>query len=94
MCDLCHDTGFLARDPEGETIYCEDCARGLVKALRALGEHLEMDRDWLARHEAEGVECGWEQGIFALELEEYERLRGLLGELERDGESADLHAEY
>jgi hypothetical protein len=94
MCDLCHDTGFLTRGPEGEAIYCEGCARGLTKGLRAIEWHMEVDAGWIARKEAEGHGCEREKLIFDLEMAEYERLRALLRELERQDESAELHALY
>lgn len=88
MCLECGDLGILAYAPDGETVYCEACVKGLVKALRELGAHLEADRDWLARHQAEGVDCEWEQLAYDCELAEYERLRGLLSEMRREDEDA------
>ena len=94
MCVECDGRGVLCSAPEGETVYCECCAKGLTKGLRAMEWHLEADAGWLARKEAEGADFEWEKRVFELELAEYERLRGLLRELERQGESAELHAEY
>lgn len=88
MCVECDGSGILTHAPDGETVHCEWCIKGLTLALRAMDAHLGPDRDLLARHQAEGHEAGWEALIFSCELEEYERLRGLLLEMQSEDEDS------
>lgn len=90
MCLECGDTGLLYSAPDGETVYCEECVPGLTKALGILEAHLELDAAWLDRQRGEGAGVEWEQGIYELELQEHERLEGLLREKRHEGEFVEM----
>ena len=92
MCLECGDTGILLLAPEGETVFCEECIKGLTKAIRALSAQLEADAAWLDRHQAEGQDCSWERLGYRCSLDEHERLEGLLREKQREGEYVEMEA--
>jgi hypothetical protein len=86
MCLECGDTGLLCSAPEGETVYCEGCVKGLTMALRWAELRWLADSGWLDRRRAMGKDTSFAEMVVDNERSEYERLEGLLREKQREGE--------
>jgi len=90
-CTVCGGSGIIAHAPEGETVYCEACELGLRRALHELEAHVELDRDWMGRHEEPSEE---DQAYLAAELAEHGRLSALLVSIWEERLAARYVEEY
>lgn len=86
MCLECNDIGLIASAPEGETVYCEECVKGLTMAIRALDSQMIADFGWMLRKTRMGLDTQGAQGVLSAEYTERDRLSALLRQKQREAD--------
>jgi len=87
----CGGSGIIARGPDGGIIYCEKCELGLRRALHELESHVDLDQDWIARHETPSAE---DRAYLKAEMAEHDRLSALLALVAEERLAARYVEEY